>query len=211
MLDVERVVTGPLEQNCYLVSTDRREAVVVDPGGEPERIEALLGEGGLTLKAIVATHAHADHVAGAAPLAVATSAPFHLHGADAALLARLNFYRAVLHGASAVRVPHIDVDLTDRSHLRLGGIEVRVLRTPGHTPGGVCFEIGGELFTGDTLLAAGPGRTDFPGGDRATLCESIAGLAKHFPADTTVRPGHGGPVELGHALRGVDWPAEASR
>lgn len=212
MFGVERIVTGLLRQNCYMVWNADRDAVVVDPGDEPARIEARLVARGLTLRALLATHAHADHVAAAATLAEATgSPPFCLHGAEAALLKRLNFYRAMLHDAPAVRVPRVEVDLADHSRLHLGGIEVLAIHTPGHTPGGVCFQIGSELFTGDTLLAAGPGRTDFPGGDPATLRESIAGFARRFSANIVLRPGHGEPIRLGDVLRGLDQTVEASR
>jgi hydroxyacylglutathione hydrolase len=194
---VERIETGSLRTNCYVVGDSAGDAVIVDPGDDFGRIADFVADRNLTPRGIVATHAHADHIGAAAQLAEEWEAPFHLHSADAGILLRANFYRRLIRGKEAIRIPTVDVDLDGMSRLRFGGLTVGVIHTPGHTPGGVCFELEGELFTGDTLMSRHVGRTDFPGGDSEDLKESVALIAERCPATTVLRPGHGEPALLG--------------
>jgi hydroxyacylglutathione hydrolase len=193
--DVVRIVTGPWKENCYVVSVDG-DAVVVDPGGEFEQIEAHVAGAGLTVRGVINTHAHYDHLGAVVPVVEAHGVPFHLHGADAGLLKRANFYRALFLGEETIRIPDVDVDLAETPELRLGAVDVGVLHTPGHTPGSVCFAIDGELFTGDTVMARHVGRTDLPGGDREQLLESARALVDGHPPGTRLHPGHGAQTSL---------------
>jgi hydroxyacylglutathione hydrolase len=188
--EVFRIVTGPWKENCYVVSASG-DAVVIDPGGEFERIQEHVSGAGLTVHAVINTHAHYDHLGAVVPVVEAHGAPFHLHGADAGLLKRANFYRALFLGEETIRIPGVDVDLDGVTSLRFGALEVGVLHTPGHTPGSVCFAVDGELFTGDTVMARHLGRTDLPGADRELLLESARALVEGHPRGTRLYPGHG--------------------
>jgi hydroxyacylglutathione hydrolase len=201
MSDVACFVNGGLQENCYVVARGA-DAAIVDPGGAVEDVAAHVARHGLNVRAVLATHAHPDHVAAAATVVEAYRVPFHLHPADERLLARASFYRQVLHGEEPIEVPGVDVSLADVSRLCFGALEVEVIHTPGHTPGGVCFRVGGDVFTGDTLGPDHIGRTDLPGGDREALDRSLAELAARCPPDAAIRPGHGGAARardvLGH-------------
>jgi glyoxylase-like metal-dependent hydrolase (beta-lactamase superfamily II) len=123
-----------------------------------------------------------------------------LHPGDRDLLRRANFYGTMLMGEEPITIPTVDVELADGMTLQFGSLELRVVHTPGHTPGSVCFEAAGELFTGDTVMAEHLGRTDLPGGDRGVLAESLHMLAERYPPDTRLHPGHGAPTLLGDVL-----------
>lgn len=200
MREPHRIVVGSLRANCYVVAHESGDAVIVDPGDDAEAIAAHVDDRRLRVRAILATHAHDDHVGAVAPLVEEYGAPFHLHADDRALLLRANLYRNLVRDEPAIRVPDVDVALEADQGLRFAAVDVKVLHTPGHTAGSVCFEIGGELFTGDTITATGLGRTDLPGGCRERREESIAMLAQRYPATVLLRPGHGDAVPLGDAL-----------
>ncbi len=210
-LDVHRVVTGRLEENSYVVVHQSGDAIVIDPGEDFDRIAEHLADPGIDLRAVLATHAHYDHVAAAAALVDAYAVPFYLHPADEPLLRRANFYRTLVHGEPAIVVPHVDASLVDREALRFGDLEVVVVHTPGHTHGSVCLGVGETLFTGDVLLAGAGGRTDLPGGDEVALQASIARLADEWLPGTRIHPGHGASMPLGQALAALERPAEAAR
>jgi glyoxylase-like metal-dependent hydrolase (beta-lactamase superfamily II) len=197
---VQRIPAGPWEQSCYVVSTDAGDAVVIDPGAEADGIAERIAADRLRVHAVLATHGHHDHV-GALPQLVETlDVPFGIHSLEADVLSRVNFHRFVFHELGPVSMPPIGLDLAAATALRFGSLEVAVVHTPGHTPGSVCFEVGRELFTGDTLTATGIGRTDLPGGDPEILEASVAMLCERYPPATRLRPGHGEPVTLGDAL-----------
>lgn len=197
MLDVRRIVTGPLAENCYVVWCAERDAVVVDPGGEAASILECIDRHGLRLRAVLGTHAHYDHIGAVATIAERHGVVFHLHSADRQLLRRANFYGRFFSGQEAIRIPTVGVELAGGDELRLGALTVVVVHTPGHSPGSVCFEIGDELFTGDTLLDGRLGRTDLPGGDRDALDASVAMLAARYGPRTILRPGHGEAAPFG--------------
>lgn len=196
---VARIENGRWRANCYVVSRGT-DAVVIDPGGDVERIDAHVAERSLSPRAVLATHAHYDHVAAATEVVGRYGAPLHAHPADGELLRRINLYGALFLGEDPIRPPELDVELADGMELRFGELEVGVVHTPGHSPGSVCLLIGGELFTGDTLMASQLGRTDLAGGDRDALETSLALLGRRFPPETTVRPGHGEAAVLGELL-----------
>lgn len=205
---VRRIVVGTFAANCYLVAHPGGDAVLVDPGDDFGRIAAGVGELGVDVRAVLATHAHHDHVGAAAEAVGEYGAPFHMSPEDRGLLRRANFFRAALERGRPFVLPEVDVELTDGMPLRFGALDVAVVHTPGHTPGGVCFRVGGELFSGDTLLAGGPGRTDLPSADPVALAASLERLAALCDADTRLWPGHGESARLGDALARKRSPRE---
>lgn len=170
---VRQIETGALDNFAYLVGCERsRRALAIDPGPDTEAMLAAAAREGLAIELIVLTHGHADHTAGAAALKAATGARVAMHAADAGAL-----------------VGVVDRLLADGDRLAVGDLEIAVIHTPGHTPGGICLHAAGQLFTGDTLFVGDSGRTDLPGGHRPTLGASIRRLME-LPEDTVVWPGH---------------------
>lgn len=180
-MNIKTMQVGPLGTNCYLLEDEHtRAAAVIDPGGDGARIEAQLLADGAELKRILLTHAHFDHTGGVAELHAAhPDVPVFLHPADAARLGS-----QVFPPIGAPTVPYGDGDV-----VKLGDLDIQVLHTPGHTPGGVCLLVGDALFTGDTLFQGSMGRIDFEGGSYEDIMASLARLA-HLPGDFRVLPGH---------------------
>lgn len=180
-MNIKTMQVGPLGTNCYLLEDEHtRAAAVIDPGGDGARIEAQLRADGAELKRILLTHAHFDHTGGVAELHAAhPDVPVFLHPADAARLGS-----DVFPPIGAPTVPYGDGDV-----VKLGDLDIQVLHTPGHTPGGVCLLVGDALFTGDTLFQGSMGRIDFEGGSYEDIMASLARLA-HLPGDFRVLPGH---------------------
>jgi glyoxylase-like metal-dependent hydrolase (beta-lactamase superfamily II) len=178
-----------------------KEAIVVDPGDDIPRILAVLAKHGFTLKQIVVTHAHFDHIAGARELKRLTGAPISFNQADLPLAAMLNEQpRWVgLKMAPVEHLPELDVDLRDGQRIGLEGLAGLVILTPGHTQGSLCvwFPEHELLIAGDTLFAGGVGRTDLPGGDWRQLLRSINDRLLGLPPQTLVVPGHGGLTAIG--------------
>lgn len=212
---IERIVVGPLETNCYLLTDDSSEELptaVIDPGAEPERIEEEIRRRKLTPVLILNTHGHGDHTMGVAHLRKAFDAKYFVHEADAALeddhdddLAEL------LRSFAGAMPPKPDGYLSDGEELRLGSLRIRVIHTPGHTPGGVCFLADDALFTGDTLFAGGVGRTDLPGGSTETLMRSIQERILTLEGDLRVFPGHGLDSTLAVERATNPWLADIGR
>jgi hydroxyacylglutathione hydrolase len=190
---------GPLACNCTILG-DRQSntAVVIDPGAEVGEIERVLAAQGWKLEAILITHAHIDHIGGAEALRKATGAPVWMHPRDAPLAATLGM-QAQWIGVAPPPAPRIDGELTEAARLMLGAQALRVLETPGHTPGSICIYVPeeGKLFAGDTLFAGSIGRTDLPGGDTAAILRSLRGVVLALPDATRVVPGHGPETSIG--------------
>ncbi len=198
MTEILRLVTGPWKENCYLIFGRSREAIVIDPGDDFPAIAELIDRERLQVLAVLNTHAHYDHLGAVQDVKERYSVPFYLHSADNRLLKAANFYRQMFLGTHAIRIPEVDQDLAAATALTFGEIRVETLHTPGHTPGGVCFWINGEiLITGDTVLARSIGRTDLPGGNRTQLLGSVDALFARFPAQTIIYPGHGEAASIG--------------
>ena len=169
---IRQLEVGYLDNFCYIVGCENtRQALVIDPGPDVERIVSAAQKEGLEIVTIVNTHGHGDHTAGNAKLKTLTGA------------------KIIIHGLDADGYPGADVRLNDEETLPLGEISVEVIHTPGHTPGGICLHAQGNLFTGDTLFVGDSGRTDLPGGDRPALGKSIRRLME-LPDHTVVWPGH---------------------
>ena len=176
---------------CYIIScSETKMAAVVDPGGDVVRILDTVKKSGLQVEAIIATHAHPDHVCGNRELKEATGAPIIMHKEDAAFFGRpeIQGYFSML-GMEAS--PPADRTVEDGDVIQIGKVELTVLHTPGHTPGGICLLHDLDVITGDTLFVGGVGRTDFPGGSHKQLFDSIQKKLLVLPDATRVWPGHG--------------------
>jgi glyoxylase-like metal-dependent hydrolase (beta-lactamase superfamily II) len=169
---VRQLQIGDMDNFTYLIGCEKtRRAAVIDPGADVEEILAAAKAEGLTIELIVNTHGHGDHTAGNAALKSRTGA------------------RIAIHALDAKAVPRADIRLSSEEELHVGGIRLKVIHTPGHTPGGICLYAEGQLFTGDTLFVGDSGRTDLAGGHRPTLGASIRRLMQ-LPDETVVWPGH---------------------
>lgn len=191
---------GPLQANCYLVWDDSLAACAVDPGGEPERLAEVVRSKGMRLETILVTHGHFDHVEGVAGLATETGASIHCSTEVAPVL-----LGSTECSATGMPVPAVEDSLVraveDGAKLKVGELSVRVIATPGHTPGDLTFDIDGALFCGDLLFNGSVGRTDFAGGDLRVLLASIKGLIDAYPSDTRVYPGHMQSTSLGQEAK----------
>ncbi len=193
MLQIHTLVNGPIQENAYVLQwPGQSEAIVIDPGDEAGRLAEAIRALGLKPVLLLATHGHFDHVGAVDGLAKAFGARFAMHGADGFLLERLED-SAAFYGQQPTKEPKVDQTLLGGETLKVGGIGLRVLATPGHTPGGLCFYHGesGSLFSGDTLFEGSVGRSDTEGGSHATLIQSIHRQLLTLPDATRVYPGHG--------------------
>jgi glyoxylase-like metal-dependent hydrolase (beta-lactamase superfamily II) len=187
---------GPLACNCYVVGDPvTKEAIVIDPGGDADALVDEIATLGLTITAIVATHAHFDHLIAAQRVREVTGAAFHLHHDDAPLLEWYAESGLMFLGVELPPPPEIDTRPVEGDELVAGSTRLEILHTPGHSPGSISLRGAGAagtvLFGGDLLFAGSVGRTDLPGGDTRTLVEMIR--SKVFPLgdDVVVYPGHG--------------------
>lgn len=203
MLNVRRFPVGPFEANAYLVwDAAPGEALLVDAGAEAERLLEELSTRGLELTAILQTHAHGDHIAALPAIVAATGAPVYVHADAEPMLASAEANLSALAGLPVTaRVATTRVAGGDR--MAFLGREVRVLDTPGHAPGSVCFHFAedGVVFTGDALFRGSIGRTDFPGGSFDTLIEGIRSQLLVLPDNTRVFPGHDEATTIGFERR----------
>lgn len=185
--------------NCYLVYDENTgDGVLFDPAGYSEKITNFIKENQIKLHYIVLTHGHGDHIGGVKGFIKEFPDVKLVSGANELSMlksAEINFSRLVM-GNSTELIP--DVSVKDGDTLLAGELELRVIDTPGHTPGGISVLIGNSLFSGDTLFRESIGRTDFPGGDYETLISSIQNKLFVLPDDTDVYPGHMGKTTIGH-------------
>jgi glyoxylase-like metal-dependent hydrolase (beta-lactamase superfamily II) len=189
----EILPVGILRCNCSILGDEAtKEAIVVDPGDNIDEIERILAKHGLRVKAIIVTHAHIDHVAGAKLLKDKTGAPVYMNSNDAALLDALDQQALWLQVPPPERV-EVDTDARDALSLKLGESDLHVLFTPGHTEGSISLYLPQEakLIAGDTLFRDSIGRTDLPGGDSHQILSSIKTKLLVLPQETVVIPGHG--------------------
>ena len=196
----EILPVGVLQCNCSIFGDEQsREAIVVDPGDNIEDIVAVLRKHELKVTAIVITHAHIDHIGGAAKLKALTQAPVYMNVKDQELYDHLE-WQAQWLGMATPEQTTIDTPARDGDTLALGAATFQVLHTPGHTQGSLCLWIPEEnkLVAGDTLFAGSIGRTDLPGGNHKQILGSIKGKLFPLPDDALVIPGHGPSTTVGH-------------
>jgi glyoxylase-like metal-dependent hydrolase (beta-lactamase superfamily II) len=199
-MQMESVLVGAFGVNCLILWDDPAHAVVVDPGAEADAIEAVLKRHGLAVAAYWLTHGHIDHLSALGDMLAKRPAPVHLHKADASwAFMSANRYPPYLR--TPARPDSLET-VEDGAVLAAGGLSARVIHTPGHTPGGVCYwlEGGKTLLSGDTLFQGSVGRTDLPGGDTDTLMKSLVRLLA-LDNDVKVYPGHGPDSTIGYERR----------
>ena len=209
-MDVRTFTVGPVQENCHIARRDgAREAIVVDPGDEPERLLGAIAALELDVAAILLTHTHFDHVGAVAPVAEATGAEVWCPEIEVPVLADIMRY-VPWDGFGPFESYEAEHLLRGGERLHLAGLEIDVLFTPGHSPGHVTYAIGSEraVFSGDVLFAGSIGRTDLPGGDHATLMRTLATLAETLPDETVVYPGHMQTTTIGHERRSNPFLAQ---
>lgn len=187
----ENVIVGPLETNCYLIYGDEtQECAVMDPGAQPEKIIQTIAAMNLKPVILINTHGHVDHVGANKDIKEKYDIPLVMHSADAPML------KSVLQSGlglflGARNSPPPDQFLSEGEELRIGTSSLKIIHTPGHSPGSLSFFCDGLLFSGDTLFCGGVGRTDLPGGSWEEMIRSIEDKILTLPDDTVVLPGHG--------------------
>ncbi len=194
---IKELVVGPLMANCFICGCSKtKEAVVIDPGGDADTILLSLADSKLKVKYIINTHGHFDHVSANGKMKAATGADILIHPLDAPMLEKLSS-NAAFFGVSVENSPPCDQTLEEGDTVSFGDITLKVIHTPGHTPGGISLYTNGIVFVGDTLFAGSIGRTDFPGGDFNTLISSIKTKLFNMEDDMRVFSGHGPETSIG--------------
>jgi hydroxyacylglutathione hydrolase len=214
--DVRMFTVGPVQENAYIVTPDRTgaRALMIDPGEEPERLLAAAKALDVEIEAILITHCHFDHIGAVAPVARATGAPVYCPEIERPLLSEI--MRWVPQGFGPFESWEPEHLVAGGERLRLAGLDIEVIFTPGHSPGHVTYaltptaapEESPVLLSGDVLFQGSVGRVDLPGGDWSTLEQSIGTLLERFPAESVVYPGHMGVTTLGRELQTNPFLAE---
>jgi len=208
------LVVGPIQANCYILGCERtKEAAVIDPGGDVDKILMTLTKDKLRCVTIINTHGHFDHTADNKRLKEVTGAKLVIHRADAPMILDQGSSGS-LWGMEVEDSPPPDLYVEERDVITFGDISLQVLHTPGHSPGGISLLSNKMVFVGDTLFAGSIGRTDLPGGDYETLIRNVK--EKIFPLgdDVVIYPGHGPKTTVGREKRsnpffasgGARWP-----
>jgi glyoxylase-like metal-dependent hydrolase (beta-lactamase superfamily II) len=196
MAEIHTLVVGQLQTNCYILKTGS-EAIIVDPGDEPERIIRFIKDIKVKPTRIIATHTHFDHVLGVDGVRKATKIPFLIHSDDLPMLQSMQVRVRQFMGFEVPPPPKVDGYVKDGDLLSVGDEKIHVLHTPGHSPGSISLSGDGYVLTGDALFNQSIGRTDLPGGDLKTLQHSITDRLFKLDDDTIVYPGHGPETTIG--------------
>lgn len=200
-MKVLHMEVGALGTNCYIaLNEETKEAVVIDPGDEGEKIVAAAQKAGAKVVAIFVTHGHTDHITGLAKVREATGAKVYISKEDAPRLETPA--TEVLFYTDDKRIGQkADAYFTDGEELTVAGLDFKIMATPGHTPGGVCIQCGNVVFCGDTIFAESIGRTDFPGGSYDDIIASIKTKLLPLADDVQLLPGHGPSTTVGWERR----------
>ena len=196
MVRIHTLVVGQLQTNCYIIQS-QKEALIVDPGAEPERIVRFTNDLGLVPSRIIATHSHFDHVLGVDKLRSSFKIPFQIHRNDLPILESMQARVRQFMGFDVPPPPKVDSFLQDGDIVRFGGDTIRVVHTPGHSPGSISLQGNTYVLTGDALFNQSIGRTDLPGGDLEILLSSIRKRLFTLADETVVYPGHGPETSIG--------------
>ncbi len=198
---IETLVVGMIQANCYILADETtREAVVIDPGGDTPVIVKALEARDLKPVAVLATHGHFDHVEGLAGMKRATQAPIYVHQGDLPLIQGMTG-QGLLFGVRVEAAPPPDQFVSEGQEIPFGELSLKVIHTPGHSPGSVSYLVDDAVFVGDLLFAGSIGRTDLQGGDYNTLIRSVREKIFTLPEDTVVYPGHGPATRVGTEKR----------
>jgi glyoxylase-like metal-dependent hydrolase (beta-lactamase superfamily II) len=184
--------------NTYIVAGEG-EGLIIDPGSSYEMIINIISDLDVEVVGIIATHGHVDHVAGVYMLRKEYNTDFFMHGKDSFLLSQAESFLRT-YGYDIPIVDDIDILLDDRGNINIGGFDLRIIHTPGHSPGSISILLGDCLFTGDTLFRESIGRTDFPGGSFNEIVESIHRKIFTLSKNTVIYPGHGPETTVGHEI-----------
>ena len=185
---IKTYIEGTIENNNYLIIDEQtKEAALIDCSAVSEQIELDIKRNNATLKYILLTHGHFDHIAGIEPT---NTAEVLMHESDMGWVNNVNTYLPMV-GLPGMEIPKIDKFINDGDIIKLGELEIKVIYTPGHTQGGVCFYVDGNLFSGDTIFRESVGRCDLEGGDFDQIVESIESKIFTLPPETIIYPGHG--------------------
>jgi hydroxyacylglutathione hydrolase len=199
-LIIKRLVVGSLSANCWIAGTKSGEGLVIDPGGNDTIISRTIDETGLDIKLIILTHGHSDHIAALYEIQEKTGAEVAIHISDADFLEGRGSHSSQF--GISYKTPHPpDRLLRDGDITGVKGLSLRVVHTPGHTPGSISLYTDGKIFTGDTLFRRGIGTTMMPGSSRSQLINSIQTRLMTLPDDTIIYPGHGRETTIGAERR----------
>jgi len=195
-MTIKTLTVGPLAENTYIVFDEGvREAIIIDPGDEADRIMDVVKDNNLRVTMIICTHAHFDHIGATGDIKRSTGAGVFIHGDDLEIFKSARDH-AMFWGFEIDDLPRPDGLLKEGDIIKVGKLEFRVIHTPGHSPGSTSLYGEGVVFTGDTIFRDSVGRTDLPGGSPAMLRESFYRLLR-LPEDTRVLPGHGPETTIG--------------
>ena len=201
---IKTFVEPPIDNNNYLIVDEKtKDAALIDCSSIDDRIDEEIEKQGANLKYILLTHGHFDHIAGIRPNRFKNNPQIVMHKADLDWLNNANQYLPMF-GMPEITIPKVDIFVEDGDTIQLGSLEIKVLHTPGHTQGGVCYLVDGNLFSGDTIFREAVGRCDLEGGNFNQIVESIENKIFTLPAKTVIYPGHGN-------ITSVEWEKEHNR